>query len=390
MNPTGPRLAANDRTPETPENRMFSRPVFPMTTLMLAALLFASSPTASAGLFGASKNDVAVKVAELSNLGSEIYPLGLDFSPDGNRVAVESVTEKIYIWDWRNKRVESTVEKPHGGNSLGSTNPIQYSPDGRHLAVCEVSGVGDVVVRIWNTDHWSIAKDISAGTGIESRGSCRGMGFTPDGQQFIRTADTGGTPGNSLIVYAVDTWQPIWGLPMPGLTPVSIAISPDGGRAAIAGTFFVVPQGAMSSIDRFQQTRTAAKVNIVDLNQRKIDKTIKTNAMGPLAWSSDGARLAIAGGSVEIFDPRSGQNLVQETIENSGKMNARFTPDGRFFIDSDLNGMGKGLGVNIWDSQHQKLLQHIPVGDVGSIAVSRDGKYLAVGSTGRTTIWQFK
>jgi WD40 repeat protein len=112
--------------------------------------------------------------------------------------------------------------------------------------------------------------------------------------------------------------------------------------------------------------------------------------MGPLAWSADGARLAIAGGSVEIFDPRSGENLVRETIENSGNMNVWFTPDGRYLIDSDLNGMGKGLGVNIWDSHHQKLLQHIPAGDIGSITVSHDGKYLAVGSTGRTTIWQFK
>jgi hypothetical protein len=84
------------------------------------------------------------------------------------------------------------------------------------------------------------------------------------------------------------------------------------------------------------------------------------------------------------------QNQVRGKIEHSGNMNVRFTSDGRFFIDSDLNGTGKGLGVNIWDGQHQKLLQHISAGDIGSIAVSRDGKLLAIGETGRTTIWQFK
>jgi WD40 repeat protein len=134
-----------------------------------------------------------------------------------------------------------------------------------------------------------------------------------------------------------------------------------------------------------------ANLNVVDLKQRKVVKVIPSSDRGPVAWSPDGARVAVVGDPhVEIFDAQSGDNLVRETIENAGSMNVRFTSDGRFFIDSDLNGMGKGLGVNIWDGQHQKLLQYIPAGDVGSIAVSRDGKLLAIGEAGRTTIWQFK
>jgi WD40 repeat protein len=281
---------------------------------------------------------------------------------------------------------------PHGGNALGATNPVLYSSDGQFLAACEVSGAGDVVVRIWETATWSIAKDIAAGTGIESRGSCTGMGFAPDGKQFVRTADTVGTPGNNLIVYSVGTWQPLWGLQMEGLSPVSIAISANGELAAIAGTVFVVPQDVKNPIERFQQTRTASRVNVIDLRQRKIAKVISMQGrtIGPVAWSPDGTRVAIVGGSVEMFDPQSGKNLVYQMIENAGSMNVRVTSDGRYFIDSDLNGMGKGLGVNIWDGHHEKPLQHIPAGDVGSIAVSRDGKLLAIGEAGQTTIWQFK
>jgi len=163
-------------------------------------------------LFGSHMNDVAVKVAELPNPDSKIYPLGLDFGVDGNRIAVESQSGKIHIWDWRGKRVEQTVVLPDGGNALGVTNPIQFSVDGRFLAACEISGAGDVVVRIWDAASWSIAKDISASTGIESRGSCKGMSFTPDGQYFVRTAETGGLPGNNLIIYAVGTWQALWGI----------------------------------------------------------------------------------------------------------------------------------------------------------------------------------
>lgn len=75
--------------------------------------------------------------------------------------------------------------------------------------------------------------------------------------------------------------------------------------------------------------------------------------------------------------------------EHGTHMNNRFTYDGRYFIESDMTGRGTGLGGKIWDSQRHTLLQEIP-GNIGSIAVSRDGKYLAVGGTGRTTIWEVK
>ena len=80
---------------------------------------------------------------------------------------------------------------------------------------------------------------------------------------------------------------------------------------------------------------------------------------------------------------------MHQHLEQAVHMNLRFTSDGRYFIECDLNGRGTGLGVKIWDGQHHNLLQEIP-GNIGSIAVSRDGKYLAVGETGRATIWEFK
>ena len=104
-----------------------------MGGIAAAALFLASIPPASAGIFGASKNDVAVKVAELPNPDTEIYPLGLDFGPDGSRIAVESQSGKIRIWDWRGKRVVRTIELPDGGNAQGVTNPVQFSVDGRFL-----------------------------------------------------------------------------------------------------------------------------------------------------------------------------------------------------------------------------------------------------------------
>lgn len=173
-------------------------------------------------------------------------------------------------------------------------------------------------------------------------------------------------------------------------SPFSLAISPDGRFAAISGLLVSVPPGIVDLRERIRQLKHDRTINIVDLQQLQIVKTFHGDAMGPLAWSPDGARLVVAGDLyVEMFDARTGERLVHDKIEKSGTMNVRFTPDGRYFIESDLNGMGKGLGVKIWDSSRRKLLQEIP-GDIGSIALSRDGKFLAVGATGRLTVWQFR
>jgi WD40 repeat protein len=339
---------------------------------------------------GSNMNDVATKVADLPETYRDVNVRGLDFSPDGGRLAVVSDHENINIWDWRRSHIEKTLEQPRGFNPIMTINPIQFSPDGRLLAACAGKGVGDVVVRIWNTADWSIAKDLTD----TSPGGCDGIGFTPNGQNFVRIANRFSAPDDFLVVYGVGAWQRLWGLSMENFWPISVAISPDGGLAAIGGTLTTVPPEAREIRDpaqRLQTIRHDVNIYIISLQQHKTVRVIRAQDRGAVAWSPDGgARLAMVGGPhVEIFDSETGQNLLREAIENSGHMNVRYSSDGRYFIESDTNGRGTGLGVKIWDGQRHALLKHIP-GDTGSIAVSRDGRYLAVGGAGRTAIWQLK
>jgi WD40 repeat protein len=336
-------------------------------------------------IFGS--DDVVEKVAEVSEQDHNLIVYALAFSPDGNRLAVDSVYENINVWDWRKNRIESTITKPQGFGGQQTANPLTFSPDGRLLANCEGPGAANVVIRIWNADTWQVTQDITDSEPAASEA----VGFTPDGHFFVRSVDRGGSPGDSLIVYSVGAWQRIWASPMQSnFSPSALAISPDGRLAAIGGVLVTVPPGIVDLQERIRQLKHDRTINIVDLQQRQIVKTFHGDAMGPLAWSPDGARLAVAGQQyVGFFDPRTGERFVHDKVERSGTMNVRFTSDGRYFIESDLNGMGKGLGVKIWDSSRRKLLQEIP-GDIGSIALSRDGKYLAVGATGRLTVWEFK
>lgn len=108
--------------------------------LMLAWLfpsIFAfSAPTEPmlGNLFGPHRHDVAVKVAELPiPLRGDV--LGLAFSPDDSRIAVESPAQNdanvVYVWNWRAGHLDTNLTTPKGGNTGLDKNPIQYSPDGR-------------------------------------------------------------------------------------------------------------------------------------------------------------------------------------------------------------------------------------------------------------------
>lgn len=316
--------------------------------------------------------DVAVKVAELHE-DKDIEIWGLDFSPDGKYLAATSPTTlEVQIWDWQNKRIVRTLEKAQGA---GLTTDIRYSPNGNLLVACHSRAVGNILVRIWNTETWALIHDI---TDFNS-GSCRAIGFTPDGKSLMGIFDRNPTkPGDSLNVYDTTIWQPVWGLRTVPFHPETLSISPDGKFAAIAGLAYDTTG------------KETGQIAIVDIEQRTIVRTIQQFAdLGHLAWSPDGAYVTAAGGGgVKVFDVHSGKQMTDEPLK-SGHMVARYTPDGKYLLESDMDALGNGLGVRIWDGQHRELLQEIP-GNVGSLAVSRDGHYFAAGSYKNISVWQLK
>ena len=319
---------------------------------------------------GKNMKEVAHKVAELhEDQNIEIW--GLDFSPDGKYLAATSPTTlEVQIWDWQNKRIVRTLEQAQGS---GFETDIRYSPDGHLLVACHNLAQGDVVIRIWNTDTWKIVHDITA----INDGSCKAIGFTPDGKSLIGVHERNPVAaGDTLTAYDTSTWQPVWGLRTVPFHPDTLTLSPDGKFAAIAGLAYDITG------------KETVQISIVDLGQRKIIRTIQDYA-GHLAWSPDGTYVtAAAGGGVKVFDVHAGKQVADEPLK-SAHMAVRYTADGKYLLESDMDALGNGLGVRIWDGQHRELLQVIS-GNVGSLAVSRDGHYFAAGSFKNISIWQLK
>lgn len=337
--------------------------------------------------------EVAVKVAELP----EQYNInvdGLDFSLDGNQLAVVSANQTINIWDWQNKRIVQTLQIVSGANLGEGTEPIRYSPDGRFFAVCG-RGIDDIVVRIWDTQTWTVAHDI---TDPIAGGGCEAIGFTPDGKSLMWMKTLAyGFPEDNLFSYSTETWQQVWGLRTIPFQPSALAISPDGKLIALGGT--VMDKGPIRQ-----------QIAIVDVAQRTIIRTIESNVQfmfGRLVWSPDGEHItamgsrardifanhgngAYTGGldTVMVFDARTRKQIAGEQLDLAHP-SLRYTPDGKYLIEGDMDGLGNGWGVKIWDGQHRELLQEIP-GNVGSLAVSRDGHYFAMGMDKKTIVWQLK
>jgi len=353
---------------------------------------------------GKNMKAVAVKVAELPE-HFKMNVSGLDFSPDGKHLAVVSGDEKINIWDWQSGHIVRTVEKMQGVNDGSATEPIRYSPDGRWFVSC--SGT---VTRIWNTETWAVIHDI---VDLKYRG-CNAIGFTPDGKSLVQVIGMMGS-GNNLTVYDTTSWQPVWSLRTIPFYPAALSISPDGRLVAIGGGVLNPirwPQNGQPMTPRpvFGDPPFADQslIAIVDLEHRRIVRTIQNTVefdnSGHLAWSPDGAHITAIGrrgwdgskgvytsglDTTMVFDAQTGSQIAGEQLDGIAHASLRYTPDGKYLIEGDMDALGNGLGVRIWDGQHRELLQKIS-GNVGGLAVSRDGHYFAMGIDEKTIVWQLK
>lgn len=352
----------------------------------------------------------------------------LSFSPDGKSLADGGIAYQspvpgfVEIWEsstWTNRTTLNI--------NCYSIVGIAYSPNSQLLAIGELvtQGSGDVKLLDTSADN-HISTLVPA-----NQPEIGAIAFTPDGKELTIAIDRFDSAPSTYST-ELETWDVHLKVEKsvlnvdPYNNGLSLAYSADGHTLAVGGcqSFYGSSGGRLclwdnSSGQLISSLPTSAAAGVVSLAfspdrsklvdcgqaitgpvlevwnpptgvlQRSLpttaDKSLACVAISPNgAFLADGG-LSSAGGTLEIWELSSGKLLANlATNANIGIQSVAFTPNGK-----DLIVCGKGYAfagyiygvVEVWDIATNGLVASLPTSlyAPSSVAVSHDGKMLAVG-----------
>jgi WD40 repeat protein len=232
----------------------------------------------------------------------------------------------------------------------GTVTCAAFSPDGTLLA----TGSHDGTVKIWNVPQHKLSTTLKV-----TAEAVWSVGFTPDGKYLMTGSD-------KVTFWDADSWQP--GTNFPG---VLAALSKTGTflAASESNPFFWGPAGAVT----LWNWRSGQLL-------RRFDQPGRAVALSP-----DGGLLAVAGTNtgITVWNTATGQRLRDWPTTNS-VWSVNFSPDGRKLISTDWSS-----DVSIWKINDDTPVilsgNHL---HVWSASYSGDGKTIVTTSSDQTArLW---
>jgi len=308
----------------------------------------------------------------------------LEFSSSGRYCATVSYDRSVKVWDTHNRKVLANLH----GHERGIMG-VAFSPDDQWVASSDMDGL----VRVWD---WKSGKAI---TTIEASRRCVGrLVFLPDGRSLAGASDDG--------------YIRIWSLPDGGLVNeisahnksiLGLALDPDSRTLYTAGFdrqvkawhindlsllhTWKVPGGVTWLTLSPDHTRLGAsllnkKAVVLDTvtGEIKLTLTGHSKPVSGIVFFNDSVRTATTclDGSLRLFDG-NGEQTAQLTPDKDGNMTTLgFNP----LNPDELWSGGWFNNLWIWDIKKSSLVETITASfsPVFSLDISRDGRFLAVGS----------
>lgn len=242
----------------------------------------------------------------------------VQFSPDGSTLAIGTWTGDVLLWDVSRQQVTTRIRCP--GPPVWS---VEFSPDGRLLAVVNRSGV-----VVWRVDDAERLVAMSSSRPASVAFSADASKLVIGGRDCVDVSNV--ETGHRLQRYY---WDASTGemYSYPGIRELEetewVAISANGATLAVTGYG--------------DNHRAAVKLlNLETGEQRaRIDCSY-----GPMRFSSDGSRLAVGGqGGLQIIDPIR-KTKVKTLRASSSVRGLDFSPTQKWVAAGDIDSR-----LTLWD-----------------------------------------
>jgi WD40 repeat protein/serine/threonine protein kinase len=320
---------------------------------------------------------------------------GVDYSPDGARLASSSDDGSVRLWD-----VATGQQLKCLALKKMDLPCVAFSPDGARLAV----GCGDGTVRVLDAAG---LQELSALTG--NAGRVGGLRFSPDGARLVTIS-----AGGRLKTWDLTAARELRTFQQPAGSLQCVAVSPDGKWLALGGQGGAVrlldaasgqevrtfgghaggTNGVAFSPDgkRLASTGMDRAVRVWDVASGQVLRELLGHAseVRSVAFSPDGKRLASGGHDqmLKVWDIESGQEVASYLGHTHGLYRVAFSPDGR-----SITSGSSDKTINVWDAAYRPgpriLKAH--VNQVRGVAFEPDGRRLvSVGLDGQIKQWDVR
>jgi WD40 repeat protein len=233
---------------------------------------------------------------------------------------------------------------------------------------------------------------------IVQAGPVRSVAFSPDG----KTVASASNPG-TLILWDVASGKGVKELSAHQAGYNAVAFSPDG-KTLAAGVALPWPPGT-NPMDPNSRPLLPGEVQLWDMASGKLTAQFSTQCyVVAVAFSPDGKTVAALSGRVtpapagvgplwclserlQLWDVATGNNSVTLNSSNSEVVDMAFHPDGKSVALTGTED-GKRRSIGLYNAASgQRMATFKAPGDIGAIAFSPDGKYLAAGLGSSVQLW---